>query len=130
MITRTCSSSGFTLLEAMIGVILAACVVVGALTLSRNSLRSNSQTQDMARAASVLGSFLEEIRGANLDALQRNVEVTETVGEYQLSWKAFDESSVGTYKQPAGLVQICAKVVYQRQGRPHQQATSILLGRP
>jgi type II secretory pathway component PulJ len=122
-------TSGYSLLEALIGVIILALVLQGAYMMSRNSIQSNTIGRDLSKGSSVLKDFVDEMRGLNLDSIPRNLEVIDSSGQYAITWKVYDETSSGIYLQPVGLLLVCAKLTYTAQGRTHTLETATLLGK-
>ena len=116
-------------MEAAIGIVLLAMMILGGLRFSRNAIKSNSLGKDIAAASGVLKVFVEDARALNIDAIPRNSEIKDVSGPYTLRWRAYDNSSAGAYKQPLGLVLLCVKMTYQVKGVQHQQETSTLLGK-
>lgn len=121
--------TGFSLLESMLGVFLMLGILQGAYLLSRTSIKSNRLGQDLYNGSAVLKSFVEETRGLNIDSIPRNAEQVDSVSGFVIRWRAYDNSSSVPYQQPAGLLLLCAKLTYVRQGRTLTQETTTLLGR-
>jgi hypothetical protein len=122
-------SSGYSLLETLLGMIILGMVLQGAYLMSRNSIQSNIIGRDLSKGASVLKDFVEEIRGLPPDSLPRNREVIDSVGKYRLAWRVYDQASTGVYRQPVGLLQVCAKLTFGDRGRTHKLETTTLLGK-
>lgn len=122
-------SRGFSLLEALIGVVLLFMLIAGVVTLSRSSINATSRGQDAAGGSSILKDFVDEMRGLNIDSIPRNIETVDTVGEYRITWTVYDQGSPGAYRQPAGLVLLCVRLDYEWVGSPRSVETTTLLGK-
>jgi Tfp pilus assembly protein PilV len=122
-------SPGFSLLEALIGVVILGMLLHGALLLSRTSIKSNTRSRDIVSASSILKSFVDEMEGVNIKSIPRNREVIDSVGAYEIRWRAYDNASAVPYRQPKDLLLLCAKVTYKRNGVQFHQETSTFLGR-
>ena len=118
---------GFSLIEVLVGGVILAVVLSGAVMLSRNSITSNSLGRNLNEGSGVLKAFVEDIRGMNPDSLPRNVEVRDTVGIYLIKWKLFDSISAPPYRQPAGLLLLNAQASWTKTNRNHTLYTASML---
>jgi Tfp pilus assembly protein PilV len=119
---------GFSLLEAVFGILILGMILQGAYLLSHNSVQANATGQDMTKASAQLKDFIEEMRGLDMDSIPRNREIADSTDEYKLKWIVYDENSAGAYQQPAGLLLVCAQLSYAAAGRDHVLETTTLLG--
>ena len=123
-------SQGFSLLEALIGLVLLAFLLTGATLFTRSFVASNTKSRALVDMSTALRSYVEEIKGMDIATLPRNQEVADVAGDYRITWVAYDSASGPPYRQPAGLVLLCVKAVRTDAGVDHILETTTLLGPP
>lgn len=89
------SNKGFTLLEAMTGVLILAIGIVSVATMQIQAIRANEKAFDRTKANSIAKSFLEELKGLPFD--DPNLEDTNSNNNLGLT----DGSATGASPNPA-----------------------------
>ena len=123
------TENGFSLIEVLVGVVILGLILIGTVSISKNSSVSNRLNRDLSDYASRLNDFVDSVRSRPPDSLPANAEQLRITATDTVRWRVYNSAASAPYTQPAGLFLLNAKMSWRNSGRTHAIETSTLLSR-